>query len=159
LAEEVIRSDLKDFATPPTRSASPVTPPSTDTRPRREKIEARLFGLHFWLAALPERPVWLGDFEKRFRELLAGDFNEREKHWLSKKNELVLEAELSWQGSELAKIQSETAELLANLGKEIFKAAFQAAMMKLAEAERQGNEALVAKYLKECQDISRQWLS
>ena len=166
LSEEVIRGDLKDFAAPPTQSASPAASPSVDTRPRREKIEARLFGLHFWLApplaglaALPERPVWLGDFEKRFQELLAGDFNEREKHWLSKKNELVLEAELSWQDSDLAKIQSETEELLTNLGKEIFKAAFQTAMMKLAEAERQGNEALVAKYLKECQDISRQWLS
>ncbi len=102
---------------------------------------------------------WLGDFEKRLKGFLADDFNEREKHYLSKKNELVLEAELSWQGSDIKKIQAEAEELLINLEKEIFKTAIQVAMFNLAEAERQNDEALVAKYLKECQDISRRFNS
>ncbi len=157
LTEEVIRSDLKEFAAGLTGSVAPAAPPAVDTRPRREKIETRLFGIYFWLAPPPEQPAWWEDFAKRFRKLLAGDFSEREKHWLVKKNELMLEAELSWQGSEAAKIQSEAEELLTNLGRELSKSALQLAMEKLATAEREGDEILVAKYLIECQDISRQF--
>ncbi len=133
LSEEVIRADLASERRP--LSSSP-EPRVESTANRGERISERLFGLGWW---------------KNFTftdELLPGSLAER-------KEQLIMEAELAYQGFTAEQLQQEYDLLVRAWQREQLKDRLQVAMRELAEAERQNDQPAIDGALARCRELSQ----
>ncbi len=146
LAEELIRADLSEIKIP-AEAKPPESRGFASAMTRRERIEAKLFGLSWW------QPEAMGE---RLTQLLAADFPNREAKWQARKDELILEAELSYQNMAALALETETSQLLSEWSRETIKERVRETMFKLAAAERAGNHVLVEQYLNEIKNFYAQ---
>ncbi|MBI2100272.1 MAG: DNA primase [Candidatus Vogelbacteria bacterium] len=152
LSEEVIRAGLAEISEVRPQEIPEAKPRGSNPRgfasgtgadpslSRRDRIESKLFGLHWWRPELAS---------ERLKEL----FPEGEKRWQSEKDKLILEAEFSYDGLSNEKLEAEVKDLVASWQEEKRKAGLQELAAKLAQAERVGDTASAEKYIREIKNI------
>ena len=120
---------------------------------RLQKIIEKIFGLYY-LQLTDKNSKTKDDWQKNIIEIIGQDeFVKQEKILEDKKAQLIWEAEMTCQAEKRFKIFS---DFLAELKLEILKKDLTEVISKLRQAEEEKDESLVDKYLKKCQDISRE---
>jgi DNA primase len=109
-------------------------------------IERKLFGLMYWFEGRPEAAV--AEFPERLAALLGGRFNAKKAEYDDRRDELSLEAELTYDGNEF--LAQETADLLSAWREESVREEMAELLTKLkAEPDN-------AEYLRRLQDLGRE---
>lgn len=141
LPDTVIRDDIAAIRL----GAAPAVPrPHAESKPqmsRREKIEEKLAGLHWWRPGLVDRDDV--PFMAALERLAA------------RQSELVMQAEILYSQMSPPDLKREAAVLGVEWEREFLKSELEKTMRRLSEAERKNELSLVEEYLKECQAISQ----
>ncbi len=153
MAEEVIWRELKrvlmnrgNNSKPERNGPSPEIKVEETVTSRKERIEDKLLGLWWWQPAALEAKL-VAAWPAQLLEHLS-------QAKLTKKSNLLLEAELYYSDYSPAKLQTEIETLLADWQTERDRAELILVQGRLGEAERRGDGVAVAKYLAELQTIS-----
>jgi DNA primase len=126
---------------------------------RYTTIERKLFGILIWQESLTNahkeapRGVNAELIEKRLATILDSEtITAKKKEWGAHKDELLLEAEISFDQSEHA--AEEIDELLTNFEEDMLKARLSQAIEKLHKAERDKDKSETSKLLAECKELT-----
>jgi DNA primase len=123
-----------------------------DTR-RSRSIERKVVALVSWQEGLKEKNIDHGAFIAEVERILGKEkWMKILEFFSAQKNELIFEAEISYQNSE--KLQQDVKEILFNLEEESLKDEFADIMGQLAIAERQKDESGSLSLIKRCQEVS-----
>lgn len=141
LSENGIREKLQSRAPAPQSPSHPTVKSPT----RREKILAQLFAICWWREE--ERAVG------RLREFLENDFVKQEAVFLPRRNELTLNAELTYAGITSEKLEREFTELLNNLKLDLWQSEIEDLRFCLSRAEREKKESEVQAFLARLQSL------
>jgi len=123
---------------------------------RLEMIERKLFSLLFWLQTKDNPSLLASELLVKLKEVVNPErFARQNALYESHKGELILEAELSYEGDEF--LVSEVGELLANLKEEFLRLELSELLRKIKNSEAGGGEEIDAViYLKRCQEITKE---
>ncbi len=122
---------------------------------RLQLIERKLFGLLFWLKTQTNSILTTEDLSEKMSNILGIErFSSKSDLYENDKEQLILEAELSYEGNEF--LVSESEELLAGLKEEFLKDELTLLLKKMKEAEEKGNDVDSMLYLKRCQEITKE---
>lgn len=139
------------------------TPSSTSNQennikqvPRKGSIERMLFGLMFWQEKAPSSvSINSLDIKTKLSNIIGTErLSELEQEMAKNKDELIFEAEISYQNS--PHVEKYVQELVRGLSEEYLREAFSQTMRELEEAERSRDSLKVAELLKRCQSISQE---
>jgi len=129
------------------------TAPETAKNSRQATIERKLFGLVYWLAG-KNAEVDSDDLKKKLEEILGAEgFAKESALYETVKDELLLEAELSFDGNEFLK--NEVDDLLVNLQEEIWRDELGNLLKKIKLAEVSGKEESLPALMARCQEINK----
>jgi DNA primase len=121
---------------------------------RRGLIISRVFSLLYWLEEKGESPIDLGVAKQELARLLGTEgMSELEKTFHPKKDRLILEAEVAYEGNK--HLDQELKDLIYNLEEETLRQRLQLVMRDLKAAEQLGDYEQVNQLLKECQALSK----
>ncbi len=118
---------------------------------RLDLIERRLFGLLFLVETLD--PIKAKEFRSQIEKVAGESFAEKISKAESMKSDIAFEAEAFF-GTDQTKFENHKKELLANFEEDLVGQELIQAMNKLREAEREGNNEVVAEMAKKCQILS-----
>jgi DNA primase len=118
---------------------------------RLDLVERRLFGLLFLMETLD--PVAGKDFRSHIERIAGESFVQKMSKAESMKSDIAFEAEAFF-GTDQTKFDNHKKELLANFEEDLVGQELIQAMKKLREAEREGNNEIVAEMAKKCQVLS-----
>jgi DNA primase len=118
---------------------------------RLDLVERRLFGLLFLMDTLD--PAAGKDFRSHIERIAGESFVQKMSKAESMKSDIAFEAEAFF-GTDQTKFDNHKKELLANFEEDLVGQELIQAMKKLREAEREGNNEIVAEMAKKCQVLS-----
>jgi DNA primase len=118
---------------------------------RLDLVERRLFGLLFLMDTLD--PAAAKDFRSHIERIAGESFVQKMSKAESMKSDIAFEAEAFF-GTDQTKFDNHKKELLANFEEDLVGQELIQAMKKLREAEREGNNEVVAEMAKKCQVLS-----
>ena len=118
---------------------------------RLDLIERRLFGLLFLVETLDS--IKAKEFRSQIEKVAGESFAEKISKAESMKSDIAFEAEAFF-GTDQTKFENHKKELLANFEEDLVGQELIQAMNKLREAEREGNNEVVAEMAKKCQVLS-----
>jgi DNA primase len=118
---------------------------------RLDLIERRLFGLLFLVETFD--PIKAKEFRSQIEKVAGQSFAEKISKADSMKSDIAFEAEAFF-GTDQTKFENHKKELLANFEEDLVGQELIQAMNKLREAEREGNNEVVAEMAKKCQILS-----
>jgi DNA primase len=118
---------------------------------RLDLVERRLFGLLFLMDTLD--PAAGKDFRSHIERIAGESFVQKMSKAESMKSDIAFEAEAFF-GTDQTKFDNHKKELLANFEEDLVGQELIQAMKKLREAEREGNNEVVAEMAKKCQVLS-----
>ena len=118
---------------------------------RLDLIERRLFGLLFLVETLDS--IKAKEFRSQIEKVAGESFAEKISKAESMKSDIAFEAEAFF-GTDQTKFENHKKELLANFEEDLVGQELIQAMNKLREAEREGNNEVVAEMAKKCQILS-----
>ncbi len=118
---------------------------------RLDLVERRLFGLLFLMDTLD--PTAGKDFRSHIERIAGESFVQKMSKAESMKSDIAFEAEAFF-GTDQTKFDNHKKELLANFEEDLVGQELIQAMKKLREAEREGNNEIVAEMAKKCQVLS-----
>ncbi len=118
----------------------------------KDIIENKFFGIILWQENLSPQILEIDNVKKEYFRIAGKDIGTELKAIPDRKREdMALYSEVYYGGHE--NMQSEIEELLASLEKEILQERYEKSISDLKKAEKEGNNDLISKILKECQDI------
>jgi DNA primase len=120
---------------------------------RRNAILRKIVGIIYWQKSLAVSSLGIEELEKRLEEIIGKEerkkaFEEFEKE----KNELILEAEISFEHSE--RLQKEIDEFFIHLSGDYLKEQFAEALRHLALAEEAKDAKKTKEMLQKCKELS-----
>lgn len=122
---------------------------------RLEMIERKLFSLLFWLKTKNQSDLSATDLSAKLEAVLGAErFARQSADSETRQSELILEAELSYDGNEF--LANEAEELLANLKEEFLRLELNELLIKIKQAEAGGGAIDSVIYLKRCQEITKE---
>jgi DNA primase len=122
---------------------------------RLEMIERKLFSLLFWLSTCKNPVLPASELSANLEKVLGSEgFASRSANYESRREELILEAELSYEGNDF--LANESEELLANLKEELLRQELDEIMRKIKQLESSGGGLDIAIFLKRCQEITKE---
>ncbi len=135
----------------PARAAPAPDEPRKHTR--RERLEEKVIGLIFWQELLKLSTLPLAETRERFKNhpFFGASLP---VNWTTLKEKLILESEISYGGSD--RLEAEFKDLLHQLDIESLKEELTESLRQLKAAESSGDNPSIDKWLKKCQDISRE---
>jgi DNA primase len=119
---------------------------------RREMLERKIMGIILWQKEADSHISGVDDIEEKYKEIIN---SVKKRHVLDdeKRKEYIFEAEVYYGDTE--KIKEELEALILYLEEEILKGEFTSIMSSLRTAENKGDTQEAAKFLKQCQEISK----
>lgn len=122
---------------------------------RLEMIERKIFSLLFWLKTKDQPVLPMTDLAAKLEKVVGNErFARQSADYESHQSELILEAELSYDGNEF--LANEAEELLANLKEEFLQLELNELLTKIKQADAGGGAIDSAIYLKRCQEITKE---
>lgn len=159
--EEPIWEELKKINLEPGEKdldfvAGMSSPDNSDQRfSRLEMIERKIFSLLHWLRTKDQPIVPVAKLSSDLETVMGEErFTVRSASYEEKKSELVLEAELSYDGNQF--LENEADELLINLKEELLREELGELLRKIKDSERDGSDVEGILYLKRCQEITKE---
>lgn len=122
-----------------------------DKEGRLDLVERRLFGLLFLMESIDSAGA--KDFRSSIERIAGNSFSQKISKAESMKSDIVFEAEAFF-GTDKSKFENHKKELIANFEEDLVSQELIEAMKKLREAEREGNNEVVAEMAKKCQILS-----
>lgn len=154
ITDEAVWEDLKNINQP---QLDTIEDKTTDNqiKTRQMMIENRLWGILFWLDEKSTQPDSLTKLIASLKDILSNDeFDQQQKTKQSDRQNLILSAELAYDGS--TSLDQEIDDLLMALKEEKLKNHLKQVILELRQAESKGHNEMIDKCLKKCQDISQE---
>lgn len=154
IKEDAIWDDLKKVTPAVTEEKQEETQREKNTvqLSRKNSIERKIIGIVLWQETKSAPVLDTKHIKQRLAEIIgsthAETLSEHEKH----KDELILEAELSYDKS--TKLKQETEELLIYLEEDYLKEAFAKALEEMSKAERDKDSQKAQTLLARCKELS-----
>lgn len=122
---------------------------------RLKMIERKIFSLLFWLETKDKQNFSVEQLSAKLSAIFGPEeYESQNSNYENIKSELVLEAELSYEGNEF--VTAEAEELLSNLKEEFLRLELADLVKKIKNAEVGGGEIDSVIYLKRCQEITKE---
>ncbi len=122
---------------------------------RQEECERKLFSIIIWR----ERKKGAGDplverIRKGIESIVGEDRYKAVRERSDGEEELLVQAEISYEGMAADVLEEEVTELLTNFERDMLKETFAGLMAKLHDAERRGETEQIDDILKQCKTVS-----
>jgi hypothetical protein len=138
---------------PPNSQASSQTPPRSGSR--QEECERKLFSIIIWRERKKGKDDSLVErIRKGIESIVGEDRYKAVRERSDGEEELLVQAEISYEGMAADVLEEEVTELLTNFERDMLKETFAGLMTKLHDAERRGETEQIEDILKQCKIVS-----
>ncbi len=121
------------------------------------RLSESVIGFIFWQKSLKKPSIDISDISDKLSAFMGHKIKEMEKIAESKKNELVLQAEIAFRSSD--DLASHIREMTDNLIELSLREDLEALIVKLSVAEQKKDKATVQEILSQCREISKHIIS